>query len=141
MTPTPTAPEIGAGLMDLEPAMVERVAKAISKPLANMNGGCFKPDNGRSDRGDCADGDCYCARVSKHCARAALRAAAPIPLGCDPVVRERDALREDLFCMTAWKNRLADAFERTETRVSELLAWQAEARAALSQSIPIDGEG
>lgn len=52
--------------------MVERVARALSKPLANMNGGCFKPDNGRSERGECADGDCYCSRVTRHCARAAI---------------------------------------------------------------------
>ena len=51
---------------------LERVALAINKPLANMTGGCFQPDNGRSQRGDCADGDCYCARVSRHCARAAI---------------------------------------------------------------------
>ncbi len=49
-----------------------RVARAIGKPLGNMTGGCFRPDNRRSQRGECGDGDCYCARVTRHCARAAL---------------------------------------------------------------------
>jgi len=54
--------------------LIEAMARAVSKPLGNMAGGCFKPDNGRSDRGNCGDGDCYCARVTKHVARAALAA-------------------------------------------------------------------
>lgn len=56
-----------------EAALVEAMARAMSKPLANMYGGCFKPE-ARDQRSDCADGDCYCARVGKHCARAALAA-------------------------------------------------------------------
>jgi hypothetical protein len=58
--------------------VVEAMARAISEPLANMTGGCFMPDNGRSQRGECADGDCYCARVAKHCARAAITASEPL---------------------------------------------------------------
>jgi hypothetical protein len=58
--------------------VVEAMARAISEPLANMTGGCFMPDNGRSQRGECADGDCYCARVAKHCALAALTASEPL---------------------------------------------------------------
>ena len=50
--------------------LVEKVARAASKPLANMRGGCFNPR--QETRGECADGDCYCARVSKHVARAAI---------------------------------------------------------------------
>ena len=58
--------------MTLNQTALEKAARACSRPLANMTGGCFKPDNGRSDRGDCADGDCYCARVSHHCATATI---------------------------------------------------------------------
>lgn len=47
-------------------------------------------------------------------------------------MRELEALRENLFAMTAWKNRLAEGFERAEQRVSELLAWKAEASARLA---------
>lgn len=76
------------------PALVEAVARAMSQPLANMYGGCFKPDD-RSQRGDCADGDCYCARVGKHCAEAALaviRAAfdAPTPAAISAAVHARE---------------------------------------------------
>lgn len=60
-----TAPAIKAAL--------DAAANAASQPLANMYEGCFKPE-GRSQRGDCADGACYCARVSRHAATAAVAA-------------------------------------------------------------------
>jgi hypothetical protein len=67
-----------ASMTDDRVERVERVARAVSVPLANMTGGCFKPDNGRSQRGECGDGDCYCARVARHVARAAISAHTPV---------------------------------------------------------------
>jgi hypothetical protein len=52
--------------------LVERMAREAGKPLANMTGGCFMPDNGRSARGECGDGDCYCTRVQRHVVNYAL---------------------------------------------------------------------
>ena len=50
-------------------------------------------------------------------------------------------LREALSAMTTWKNRLVGAFERSEVRVSELLAWKAEASAALATQPATSQEG
>ncbi|KHA63405.1 hypothetical protein [Sphingomonas sp. Ant20] len=54
--------------------------------------------------------------------------------------QEGERLREELFAMTAWKNRLVDAFERSEQRVSELLAWKAEPVPATNQAGEVEDE-
>lgn len=69
-------------------AIQERVARAMSKPLANMYGGCFKPE-GRSQRADCADGDCYCARVGRRCASTALAVVAAVLREQGAAIRSR----------------------------------------------------
>jgi hypothetical protein len=81
-------------------------------------------------------------------AEAAL-AAAPIPLGCDPVVRERDALREAMapFAKAADVRLCGDdtywtddkTIQGTDIAFYVTFGDLRRARAALSQSIPIDG--
>jgi hypothetical protein len=123
MTPTPTAPEIGAGLMGLEPAMV----LVPREPTDEMLSACSDAiDLYVVCKADCAD------------VWSAMIFAAPIPLGCDPVVRE--AL-ERLRIMT--KQKLPDELDEDD---QERADWRGgyetfchESRAifaALSQSIP-----
>lgn len=57
---------------EISPDVVEKVARAVSKPLADINGGCFNPDD--DPQGECADQDCYCSRMGAEIARAAIAA-------------------------------------------------------------------
>ena len=100
-TPTPTAPEIGAGLMDLEPAMVTQIREAISgdwginRQRFITNGTVMRDETGN---------DWFFSQPAveaewkrrRELILAALDAAAPVPLGCEPVVRENERLREAL---------------------------------------------
>ena len=69
--------------------LVEKCARAVGEPLANMNGGCFNPHD--TPRGECADADCYCARVCRHVARAALAIAMPAAFEMAAEVAEKRA--------------------------------------------------
>jgi hypothetical protein len=158
MTPTPTAPEIGAGLMDLEPAMVTQADSIyeIAKRSPSFSWGeraAVDEADVEAALGAYVPGGssvlCWLPMQDGHTihqtARDVMRAAiaavdkrrsfaaAPIPLGCDPVVRERD--REEKLA------RLLAATAAALTDEHGDWTWHDIARAALSQSIPIDGEG
>lgn len=54
--------------------LVEKVARdAVQLPLSRMFGGCINPTD--ETRGECADGGCWCVRVSRHIAEDALSIA------------------------------------------------------------------
>jgi hypothetical protein len=73
-TGTLCRPEAGEAMSQEDrKRLVEVMAREIGRPLANMTGGCFRPCHA-SQRGECADGDCYCIRVQEHCAEAAIDA-------------------------------------------------------------------
>jgi hypothetical protein len=86
MTPTPTAPEIGAGLMDLEPAMVTQADREEAARFFHYADWRDSQENGGTA------GPGITARLAETLARHRL-ATAPIPLSCDPVVREKLLLR------------------------------------------------
>lgn len=44
-----------------QPVVLGDVATAVSKSLSHLYGGCFKPDHS-SQKGECADSDCFCIR-------------------------------------------------------------------------------
>ncbi|HEX8418966.1 MAG TPA: hypothetical protein VF638_03025 [Sphingomonas sp.] len=180
-TPKPAAPEIGAGLMDLEPAMVRAREVLRENMLA-------KPWNGNADDAFWRDarvtpGEAIAAmlafssttglmdrlrvEIERQCSigagmfeidggidqsglwgisadldpigLASALAAAPIPLGCDPVVRERDV--DKLAKVYADATGYYVQFHRglSSPSADKIREGVRAILAALSQSIPIDG--
>jgi hypothetical protein len=133
---TPTSPEIGAGLMDLEPAMVTQADREEAARFFHYADWRDSQENGGTA------GPGITARLAETLARHRL-AAAPIPLGCDPVVRDQTCV---LIRGGKWNHHTVicgQSIVEGYLRQGYAFDWKAtdEARAALSQSIPIDGEG
>lgn len=121
--------------------LIERIALAVGKPLANMAGGCFMPDNGRSSRGECGDGDCYCRRVTRHVACAALaeiakthdlvERVAPPELAVGQVwFADKERVTIERFTSNGWMDYMVHKMPCTMPR-EQFIAWIAHAGATL----------
>lgn len=77
--------------------LVEKVANVISKPRADEAGGCFCPEPGDSPD-DCADHVCYCYRITREEARAAIIACLEAMLSPSKTVLAAglDAIRDHM---------------------------------------------
>jgi hypothetical protein len=133
---TPTAPELGAGLMDLEPAMVSK-SWAVDAPVeypafaswwARTIPYVVTPHAASHEFG--------VWMAAKRHALAAAAAAAPTPLGCDPVVRENERLREALDAAHYYIDASDEELREAGLTRFDTLYRARHARAALSQSIP-----